>query len=100
MSTDEHKVLKRISIYEIKRILSDYMKALNYKPLIGSGGDIKIQFLDSADKPIISINKVEFEVQDAQNPEPEAVWFDKSEIKEIVAKAQRIDLKTHTIHIR
>ena len=97
MSTDVHKVLKQLSSYDVKKILSNHMKSLGYKALCGSGGDIHIRFIRLSENA--SIDDVEFEVQDVNNPEPESVWINKSEAIEIIARAKKIDLKTHCIKI-
>ena len=38
MSTNEHKVEKEMKSYDVKKVLSDFMKTLGYKALRGCGG--------------------------------------------------------------
>ena len=98
MSLDKHKVTKMVRNRDIKKILSDYMKSMGYQALIGSGGDIAMRFIGS-NGSTACVERVEFEVQDANNPESEAVYIKKAEAIAIIAKAKKIDLKTHDINI-
>ncbi len=99
MSSNEHKVEKKVSNYDIKKILSDYMKSLGYKALQGCGGDINMRFAKGCSRETVSVDAVIFEVQDPNSPEPDHVYIDKKEAIEIIAKAKKIDLKNHIINI-
>jgi len=99
MSTNEHKVEKEMKSYDVKKVLSDFMKTLGYKALRGCGGDINMRFTEGHPRKTASVDAVVFEVQDPLNPELGTVYIDKKEAIEIIAKAKKIDTKNHIIEI-
>ena len=89
---DEHMVEKKIRSYDIKKVLSDYMKSLGYKALQGNGGDIAMSFKKSRGTDSVSFDEVVFQVQDSLNPELEQIYITEKEAIKIVAMSKKIDL--------
>jgi hypothetical protein len=99
MSHDKHLVDKTIRSFDIKKVLSEYMKSLGYKAGTGWGGDIGMTFVKSNRKESVSFDYVVFQVQDSLNPEPEKFYISKKEALECIAKVKNIDLTKSDISI-